>query len=121
MKRIFKREHLNSITSYPNEVLNSIQKTILLLDEAYGTERHIVRDLGGYIILVENKDEFELIKQENFIDLECDAIPEFVDLIRCENGKVFTNATILLSSDFSITVVMPLNITPDNIKGYIED
>lgn len=113
------KEHLNNLTSYPLEVLNVVQETISLLDEAYGIDRDIVSDLGGFVIIVENKEDFKSIKKDNNIDLERDTIPEIVDLIKCENGQVFTNSLILLSSDFSISVVMPLEITPDNLKGYI--
>lgn len=111
-------KEINMIEKLPQEVKRSVKDTLTILDDEYGKNRNIDNE-GGYIILVENKKEFEILKQLIFIDIEVDAIPEYVDIIKCENGEVFTNSLILSNSDFSITIIMSMEITPENFKKYI--
>lgn len=119
MKKIFNKEHLNSLTSLPKEVIDTVREIIIILDENYGDERDAETELGGYINIVENDEDFKAIKWQEYIDLENDAIPEFVDLIKCQDGQVYTNSLILCNNDFGISYIMLLEITPDNLKEYI--
>lgn len=121
MKKIFNKGHISSLISLPKEVIDTVSEIIILLDENYGDERDAETELGGYINIIENHEDFKVIKEEDYIDLENDAIPEFVDLIKCNNGEVYTNSLILCNNDYAISYITPIELTPQNLKDYMID
>ena len=74
---IWKKQDLDLVKELPTEVLSSIEATIEILDENYGTER-TAEDLGGYVAVVD-EDDIE--------------------------GAEYISALFLCSNDFSIVVV----------------
>lgn len=46
-------------------------------------------------------------------------IPEFVDKILCSNGEVYTNSLILCNNDYAISLLIPIKLTPQNLKDYM--
>ena len=72
-----------------------------MLNENYGENRYVERDLGGYILIAENIVDIEILKQEKLQGL----IPEYTDIIECKEGVNYTSSLFLLSSDFEIVVV----------------
>lgn len=64
MKKIYLNEQLYELRVYPVEVINSISNIIEVLDENYGLNRDIESDLGGYIVIVENIVDIEILKQD---------------------------------------------------------
>ena len=58
---IWKKQDLELVKELPTEVLATIEDTIEILDENYGTER-TAEDLGGYIAVVD-KVGIEELKQ----------------------------------------------------------
>lgn len=101
MKKIYLKEHLKELKDYPIEIINSISETIQILDVNYGTNRHVDNDLGGYVIIVENIVDIEILKQDKLQGL----VAEYTDLIECKEGVNWTSSLFLLSSDYSIVVV----------------
>lgn len=101
MEKIYSKEQLEELKSYPVEVINSISKTIEILDDNYGANRNIDNDLGGYIFIVENLVHIEMLKQDKLQGL----IPEYTDKIECSKGINYTSSLFLLSSDVAIIVV----------------
>lgn len=114
----FKCEVINAI-KLPIQVIETLRKITSTLDEYYGTDRKIDEDLGGYILIAEDLDDIKQLNAELYMDIATDAIPEFVDLIKCSDGQIFTHTLILCNNDFGITIIMPLEITPQNLKEYI--
>ena len=53
-------EEMNKVRMFPSEVQNNIQSILIILDGAYGEDRD-KNDDGGYVIVVEEKDDFEFI------------------------------------------------------------
>ena len=72
-----------------------------MLNENYGTDRIVDDDLGGYVLLIENIVDIEILKQENLKGL----IPEYTDVIECSEGVNCISSIFLLSSDYAIVVV----------------
>ena len=101
MKKIYKENQLLEVNNIPSEVIDSIKVTIDILNENYGDDRDIESDLGGYVIIVENIVNIEILKQGKLQGL----IPEYTDVIECSEGVNWTSSLFLLSSDFSIVVV----------------
>ena len=81
--------------------MKSIKVTITALDENYGDNRDVESDLGGYVVIVENIVDIEILKQDKLKWL----IQEYTDIIECSEGVNWTSSLFLLSSDFSIVVV----------------
>lgn len=106
MKKI---AHINQIhdIQLPKEIETIIQDTAKILDESYGVDRDVDGGDGGYVIFIENEDEFELLKN---IHLNVKSvIPEYIDIIECKNGATYINVLILLSSDYAINLIFPFN------------
>lgn len=104
----------------PKEVQEIIQGMLQILDTEYGTDRNKYEDDGGYIIAVERKEDFEEIKDKTYIDCN-DIIAEYVDKIVCSNGDIFTNSLILCNNDYAISLIIPIELTPQNLKDYMID
>jgi len=119
MLRLGKATDLVMIQSYPDEVQAAILADLNILDDNYGANRDIMKDYGGYIILTESKEDIAKIEREMNVEITADGVPEYVDIIRCSNKKVYTSSLFLIGSDNGIIVVMPYDITPQNILNYI--
>lgn len=94
--KIWKKQDLDLVKELPIEVLSTIETTIEILDENYGTER-TVQELGGYAAIVDKAGIKEL-KQHQLKGI----IPEYIDEIE---GAEYISALFLCSNDFSIVVV----------------
>ena len=101
MKKIYKKNQLLEVNNIPSEVIESIKATIDILNENYGADRNIEIDLGGYVVIVENIVDIEVLKQDKLQGL----VPEYTDVIEVMNGENYTSSLYLLSSDFAIVVV----------------
>lgn len=84
-----------------SNVISTIEEQLNILDESYGTERSIDSDLGGYVLLLETKEDVIEVK-DNIVK---DIIPEYVDNIECKGGKQYCLSLFLLSSDYAVVVV----------------
>ena len=103
---IWKKQDLGLVKELPLEVIATIEDTIEILDENYGTER-TVEDLGGYIVVVD-KVGIEELKQHQLKGI----VPEYIDEIE---GTDYISVLFLCSSDFSIVV-----ICKEELKDLIE-
>ena len=101
MKKVYKESQLLEENNIPLEVIESIKATIDILNENYGGNRDIETDLGGYIVIVENIVDIEILKQGKLQGL----IPEYIDMIECSRGINYTSIVYILSSDYSMVVV----------------
>ena len=100
MRKVGKLSHLSEM-SLETEVANIIEEQLNILDESYGIERNIDADLGGYVLILETKDDV-IEAKENILK---DIIAEYVDDIECEGGKQYCLSLFLLSSDYAVVVV----------------
>ena len=101
MKKVYRESQLVELNNIPLEVIENIRGTISILSEAYGVDRDIEADLGGYIVIAENIVDIEILKQDKLKGL----IPEYTDIIKCSEGVNWTSSLFLLSSDVAIVVV----------------
>ena len=103
---IWKKQDLELVKELPIEVLSTIEDTIEILDENYGTER-TAEDLGGYVAIVD-KAGIEELKQHQLKGV----VSEYIDEIE---GTDYISVLFLCSSDFSIVV-----ICKEELKDLIE-
>ena len=101
MKKVYNESQLVKLNSIPVEVIEFVREIIVILNEAYGEDRNVESDLGGYVLIAENIVDIEILKQDK---LQC-LVPEYTDVIEVMNGDNYTSSLYLLSSDFSIVVV----------------
>ena len=87
------------------------------MDDNYSPTRNAEHDLGGYVLITEVAEDIEVIKK--LIDFGY-ILPEYVDLITCESGESYTKSLMLLSSDYSISLVIPLRFTPKELLIHME-
>jgi hypothetical protein len=107
MLKIAHVHQMASINGLPVEVMNVIHEAVSILDNEYGVNRTVDSGDGGFVLVIESKAELAAL-QEIRIDVTSD-IPEYVDVIHCQNGQVFASSLILQGSDFGIVLVVPLD------------
>ena len=105
---------MEKVQSLPIEVQEVIKGILEILDSEYGTERDKYADNGGYIVVAERIEDFKEIQEKAKIDVN-DVIVEYVDKILCADGKVYTNSLVLCNSDYSISLIIPFEIMPENL------
>ena len=101
MKKVYNESQLVKSNTIPVEFTEFVRELIVILNEAYGDDRNVESDLGGYVLIAENIVDIEILKQDK---LQC-LVPEYTDVIEVMNGENYTSSLYLLSSDFSIVVV----------------
>lgn len=100
MRKVSKANDLIGMELEVN-VVSAIEEQLNILDESYGAERDINADLGGYVLVLETKDDV-IEAKENILK---DIIAEYVDDIECKGGKQYCLSLFLLSSDYAVIVV----------------
>ena len=110
-------KEMKKVSMFPNEVQNNIRGILTILDEAYGEERS-KNDDGWYVIVVEKKDDFKEIENSTNINID-NVIVEYIDLIEYSNGKVYTNSLVLCNNDYSISLIIPFEIMPENLLNQM--
>lgn len=101
MKKVYLEKQLVELSYYPVEVIKSISETIDILNENYGENRNVDKDLGGYVLIVESIEDVKELKNRMLKDI----LPEYTDKIICSEGVNYTSSLFLLSSDFSVVVI----------------
>lgn len=101
MKKIYLKKQLGELSDYPVEVIKSISETIDILNENYGENRDVDKDLGGYVLVIENLEDVKDFKNRMLKGI----LPEYTDEIICSEGVNYTSSLFLISSDFLIVVV----------------
>lgn len=96
MIRVFNKKQLKELNNYSIEVIKSISETIDILNENYGENRNVDKDLGGYVLVVENIEEVKELRNGMLKDI----LPEYTDEIKCSEGVNYTSSLLLLYSDF---------------------
>ena len=101
MKKIYLKKQLEELSDYHVEVIKSISVTIEILNENYGENRDVDKDLGGYVLIAESIEDVKELKNGMLKDI----LPEYTDEIICSEGVNYTSSLFLLSSDFSVVVI----------------
>lgn len=79
MRNIYLEKQLNELINYPIEVIRSISEIIDILNKNYGEIRDVDKDLGGYVLVVENIGDVKEVKNGILKDI----LPEYTDEIIC--------------------------------------
>jgi len=117
MRKIAHKLEVETLKDLPVEVIAKALEIATILDDNYGKNR-TEKDLGGYILIAEDKEDIAYINK--LIDFGY-TVPEYIDVISCSNGESYNNALMLLSSDFSISLIVPYGLIPDKLLKYMEE
>ena len=101
MRKIYLKEKLIELNEYPMKVISNISVVIEILNENYGANRNVDKDLGGDVLVVESIEDVKELKNGILKDI----LPEYTDKIICSEGVNYTSSLFLLSSDFSVVVI----------------
>lgn len=104
----------------PQEVQKAIEGILEILDTEYGDDRNKYEDDGGYVVVIEKEEDLKQLKDRTYIDCD-EVIAEYVDRIVCSSGRVFTNSLIICNNDYAISLIIPMELTPENLKRYMID
>ena len=111
--KIWKEEQLGLLEGYPKEVVDNIKETICILNDNYGTDRDVDKDLGGYIQVIESLEELKSLKNGILQGL----VEEYSDEICItENGYVYSSTLYIASSDYNVMVITKNEITDELLK-----
>lgn len=100
---IGKVKEIDKVKHLPKNLVEKINELVQVLDNEYGSERDIDRDLGGYVAVLEEAVDIELLKESN-LDIETE-IPEWVEEVVDKDNVAWMIALFILSDDYSIVVV----------------
>ncbi|NMF07952.1 hypothetical protein ACUH7Y_25820 [Clostridium beijerinckii] len=101
MIKLYKKEQIEKLKQkYSKEMIKEIEEIIILLDENYGDNRDINKDLGGYITILGSKEDVVEIKANSIKGI----LPEYTDMIKSDDGIEYYSSLFLLSDDYSIVV-----------------
>jgi len=117
MRKIAHKLEVEDLKDLPVEVITKALEIATILDDNYG-KNITEKDLGGYILIAEDKEDIAYINK--LIDFDY-TLPEYVDVICCSNSERYINALMLLSSDFSISLIVPYGLIPDKLLKYMEE
>lgn len=101
MIKLYKKEQLEEVKAkYSKEMIQEAEEIITLLDENYGANREVDKDLGGYILIAESEVDVADIKANIIKRL----LAEYTDIIKSDDGIDYYSSLFLLSDDYSIVV-----------------
>ena len=112
MIRIGKSNEITKVKYLPVEVVEQVQETLTVLDDAYGIERDMITDLGGYVAIIESTEDIQILKELR-VDIYTE-YAEWMDKIQCKNGELWIKALYMLSSDYAVVVVGKVGIIDMN-------
>ncbi len=117
MKKLATRKELEAFQQQcPSEVFEHCLDTLATLDDAYGEDR-TETDLGGFVALCEEQEDFEVLKSYN-LDIMTD-VAELIDIIETDL-VTYISILYLLSSDFAIKVVASKELIPKELLETLE-
>ena len=117
MKKISKKADCERLAGLPPPVQFEIEKTVALLNYYYGENRNADKDLGGYVVLIEDEQDFAEVEKIFFCKIN-DVIPEWVNIIECQGKEAYTSSLCLISCDFSVVLIIPYSMTPHSFLEY---
>jgi len=109
---VSKREDLKKLESYPKQVLDYVNNIINILDDNYGKDRDIYKDLGGHICIIESIEDVMNLRVSKIDGL----VEEFSNVL-CEcKGNTYSSTLYLLSTDYSVVIITRNEITDELLK-----
>jgi hypothetical protein len=106
----------------PNLVKAVIEEQLEILDTEYGVERDKYANDGGYVAIIESKEDFETLEERHNLNIvnpfngEEDhfSISEYNEEIITKDGQKYVSILFLLSNDYGLVIFVKKSLLPDN-------
>jgi hypothetical protein len=109
MIKLGTEKELLKISNLNKTMQKSIQSDIKILDENYGINRDIDKDLGGYVVILDVAEDITELNKSIKLSIKED-IFEYAIIV--DN---YIKALYILSSDFAVVLYIRKSIAPKNI------
>ena len=99
------------------EVYREALRVLSRLDAAYGADRDVEKDDGGFILVVEKVCDLCQVEQ---MGLKLDGFGhETLDVFQSEQGP-YANILFLCNNEFGINVILPMRMAPRGLVQELE-
>lgn len=99
------------------EVYREILRILSRLDAAYGADRDVEKDDGGFVLIVEKICDLCPVEQ---MGLKLDGVGhEALDVFQSEQGP-YANILFLCNNEFGINVILPVSMAPQGLARQLE-
>lgn len=99
MKKLYKFEQLEVLREeHKKEVIESIEEVIVTINENYGLDRDVDKDLGGYVAILESEEDVEELKANVLKGI----IEEYTDKINSNTGESYYSSLFILNPDYIV-------------------
>ncbi len=102
----------------PTEIATKCLEVVNILDEEYGDDRNVDSDMGGFVAIIENLEDINILATDNYLDLMED-VAEDIEIIAIED-KTYISILYMLSSDYGINVIVDKEILSLEILNKLE-
>ena len=82
-------------------IIESMLKSIDTLDNHYGISRDVIKDLGGMVLWIEDKNDWNEIKELFHLQI---GLEEYIEYYELNNGNRITELLFQISSDYGIVI-----------------
>ena len=117
---MYKLAHLRETVTYhsfyllPLAIQEKIHEVLVILDDCYGVNRDVQKDLGGYVMVLESQEDVEALKDCMNVNLEAETF-EYVDDL-----SGYLGCLLLLGSDYHIYFVLPQSLAPTHMLNQMD-
>jgi len=119
MLKIGTQEDCKRLSHLPLQIQVEVEGIITRLNFHYGEHRNIEDDKGGYVLIIENTSDYEMVKGI-FGKPIYELIPERVKKIVTKE-RSYTSSLIRFNSNCSITLISTIFLTPLSFLDYMEN
>ncbi|MGV8905932.1 MAG: hypothetical protein ACOH15_04980 [Acetobacterium sp.] len=104
----------HSFSLLPLAIQKMVNDVLVILDDCYGINRDVMKDLGGYVMVLESQEDMDALKDNMKVNLEAETF-EYV----MEASK-YLGCLLLLGSDYHLYLVLPKSLAPLHVLNQIE-
>jgi len=95
-------------------IQEKIHEVLVILDECYGANRDVQKDLGGYVMVLESQNDVEELKDSMKINLAAETFEYVVE------ANEYLGALLLYGADFHLYLVLHHSLAPLQVLNQIE-
>ena len=104
-------ESLEIKEKIPNGAYEEALRIVTYLDDTFGADRDVDNEDGGYVVIVESKDDLDYFAQ-NCVELDSPTL-EYVDLVPSEKEDYLNTFFLVNEYEVGITLLVPMSIAPE--------
>lgn len=118
MKELVNINDIKKLNGFPKEVIEKAIEILKILDEEYGESRDKYKDLGGYLTILESKEEILNYSKFN-INFQINTEFEYIELIKCTNNNVYVSLLMVVGSDYNLPMIFNMDFANKHILNKI--